>query len=127
MLLGPNPTFFTWEASDLNRDEVLRCDVYLSDDNGQNWVLHVSSVTGNQTAFDPAQTPLQAGTQWLLRVECTDGLFNVSDTSDTTFSVIKPGGIPPPPIELLIIAITAVIIIIVVLVIIIWLRKRTKV
>ncbi len=108
----------TWTGSDANDDETLQYTVEVSNDTGATWKLVVFGTTGTSATWDSTSSfyGLPAGNQFMVRVNCTDGMYTVSDTSNAVFTI---SAIPPtvtPPWELIIVAAVAVIVILILVV-----------
>lgn len=82
----------TWTANDRNLDESLRYQVFFSPNKGGNWTL-LKDERGSRYVTETHLT--QDLSRWigtdqgLIKVEASDGVFTVEDTSDTTFSIIQ--------------------------------------
>jgi len=74
----------TWKASDVNVDDELLFDVYISSDSGKSFETLVSST--NLTWFELDFTNMYRLDSYLIRVRVTDGIYFSSDTSDSTFT-----------------------------------------
>ncbi len=128
-VLGPGPFQINWTATDPNvatGEEVLQFSVEVSNDTGATWKSVSFGTTLNSIVWDP-QNPyygLPAGDQFLVRVNCTDGMYSTSLTSAAVFTV---EGVPPAvyiPYELIVAG--AVIAIVIIILIATCLLKRRQ-
>jgi hypothetical protein len=123
-----NPITITWTASDLNvPDETLGFSVEVSPDNGGTWKVVIFGTTLHTATWNPSSAyyGLPAGTQFLVRVNVTDGRYTASDTSDATFTITE---IPPtaaPPWELYTVIIVAVVVVVILLATCLLKRRQT--
>lgn len=85
------PINITWTANDRNQDEDLHYQVFFSPNNGISWTL----LQDKQGYLIVTETHLEQDlSQWigtdqgLIKVEASDGVFTVEDTSDSIFSII---------------------------------------
>ncbi len=128
--VGPNPFSINWTATDQNvalGDEVLGFSVEVSNDSGLTWKVITYGTTLNSLVWDPSNPyyGLPAGDQFLVRVNCTDGMYTVSRTSAATFTVL---GLPPtytPPYEIYVVIGVVVIVIVILLVTCLLKRRQT--
>ncbi len=79
-----SPHNITWIASDVNVDDELLFDVYLSSDNGKSFEILTTSTSLTWFEFDFAD--VYRLDSYLIRVRVTDGIYYSSDTSDGTFT-----------------------------------------
>jgi hypothetical protein len=79
----------TWFASDLNSDETLAFDVYVSSNMGESHELLTSST--NKTWFEWDSTGYSQLTTYFVRVCATDGIYLSCDESDSNFTA---GNVP---------------------------------
>lgn len=124
--VGPDPFFFNWTASDQNSDETLGFSVEVSNDNGLNWTLIVPGTLEFGALWDPnGFYGLNATNQMRFRVNCTDGMYTVSETSGifTVLPLVPPP--PPPPYELIVVI--AVIVIVIIILLMTCILKRRQV
>jgi hypothetical protein len=119
------PITITWTASDLNLDETLGFTVEVSNDSGLTWKLVVFGTTLETASWDSSSSfyGLPAGDQFMVRVNCTDGMYTVSDTSNAVFTIKAGPAEVYVPYELYIVIATAVIVILI-LVITCLLKRR---
>jgi subtilisin family serine protease len=117
----------TWTASDQNLDEDLQFSVEVSNDSGANWQVIVYGTPLFQATWNPSSTfyGLPPSTQCLVRVNVTDGMFTVSDTSNSVFTTKAKEEVPPLPLELITVVIVAVLVIVILLVTCLLKRRQT--
>jgi hypothetical protein len=121
---GPEPFWFNWTASDQNSDEVLGFSVEVSNDGGLNWTLIVPGTLEMAALWDPyGFYGLNATDQMQFRVNCSDGMFIVSQTSGT-FTVVELVPPPPPPAYELMVVIAVIVIVIIILLMTCILKRR---
>jgi subtilisin family serine protease len=133
--LGPEPFTISWTASDPNAapgdspslGETLGFSVEVSNDSGLTWKVVTYGTTLNSLTYDPnsAYYGLGASDTWLVRVNCTDGMFTVSRTSAATFEVVPEQVILAPPYELYVVIAVIVIVVIILLVTCLLKRRQT--
>jgi hypothetical protein len=125
-----NPVTFSWTASDPNvatGEEVLGFSVEVSNDTGATWKTVIFGTTQTSATWEPSSPfyGLPPGDQFLVRVNCTDGMFTVSETMAGTFTVEYVQPPPAPPWELITIIVVVVIVIIILLVTCLLKRRQT--
>jgi hypothetical protein len=135
-VLGPEPFIISWTATDPNtaagdspsQGEVLSFSVEVTNDAGFSWRTITYGTTQNYIVYDPHSLGygLDGSDMWLVRLNCTDGMWTVSRTSAATFTVLELDGISRPPYELYVIIGGLAIIMCLVLVltgILVWRRR----
>ncbi|MBN2229437.1 MAG: hypothetical protein JW779_07555 [Candidatus Thorarchaeota archaeon] len=75
----------TWEAIDLNENETLLFDVLVSSDSGVTFSILASTLT--TTWFEWNCSSFEEGDTYLIEVRVTDGIYFVSDRSDSPFTI----------------------------------------
>jgi FlaG/FlaF family flagellin (archaellin)/predicted secreted protein len=83
LIAGENCTI-SWNASDLDGDDLLYTVLY-SADGGVNWNPLIIDL--NETSYVWDTSHLQKGTDYLLRLIATDGVNTGEDVSNSTFTV----------------------------------------
>jgi parallel beta-helix repeat protein len=83
LIAGENCTI-SWNASDLDGDDLLYTVLY-SADGGVNWNPLIIDL--NETSYVWDTSHLQKGTNYLLRLIATDGVNTGEDVSNSTFTV----------------------------------------
>jgi hypothetical protein len=74
----------TWKAWDINQDETLTYEVLLSSDSGATFQSLISNLSKTWYMWDCDECPLLS--TYLIEVSVTDGIYHVSDRSDSTFT-----------------------------------------
>jgi hypothetical protein len=118
---GVDTVLVQWTASDPNVDsgeEILGFSVEVS--NGTLWKTVVFGTTATEATWDPADPyygfpATSIGPNFLIRVNCTDGMYTVSATSAAVWEVFYLAPLPPPPWELITVVVVVVIVIIILL------------
>ncbi|MFX1561846.1 MAG: S8 family serine peptidase [Promethearchaeota archaeon] len=115
---NPGSITITWTASDANLDEILGFTVEVSNDTGATWKLVVFGTTLMSATWDSLNAfyGLPSGDQFMVRVNCTDGMYTVSDTSDAVFTILPVETTIQLPYELYIVIAVAVIVILILVV-----------
>jgi hypothetical protein len=80
-------TSITWSADDFDNDP-LSFTVFYSDDGGGGWTQLATGLTSTSLLWDTTQ--VANGTDYLIRVQVTDGLETAEDVSDAPFTVDNP-------------------------------------
>ncbi|MDI6791353.1 MAG: Ig-like domain-containing protein [bacterium] len=75
----------TWTATDPDGD-TLSIDILISPDNGNNWSILAASEP-NDGVFSRNLDFLADGSNFLVQVRATDGVYTVSDVSDAVFTI----------------------------------------
>lgn len=107
-----------WDAVDFDSDP-LTYDVFYSDNNGSDWTILDSGLTG--LTLDWNTTLHDDGVGYMIRVEVSDGTLAAMDDSDAPFEldnfedVIPGGGLDTTTIIIIIVAGAVVIIIIIII------------
>ncbi|MHA1613673.1 MAG: hypothetical protein ACTSYJ_02445 [Candidatus Thorarchaeota archaeon] len=114
----------SWDAEDFDSDP-LTFDVYYSDNNGVDWTVLASGLTGLTHAWNT--TLHDDGTDYMIRVEVSDDQYSAIDISDAAFELdnfVGTGGpgIPLDPTLLLIIG--AVVLVVVIILVIVKKKKK---
>jgi hypothetical protein len=115
-----------WTAVDPNHDD-MTFNVYISHDNGSNWITHITGLTGNTYSWNTTIHP--DDNSYMIRIRAYDTVTYGEDVSDAPFSLDNFEETPPPgpglPLDpaLLAIIIGALVVVIVILV---FLMKRKK-
>lgn len=73
-----------WSVNDLDGD-TLMSTIYYSPNSGQTWTKLASGVTDTSYSWDTSR--LQTGSNYLIKVEVSDGTLTAEDASDATFTV----------------------------------------
>ena len=112
----------SWTAEDFDSDPLV-FDVYYSDNNGSDWTILDSGLTG--LSYDWNTTLHDDGTGYMIRVVVTDGEYTAMDESDNPFELDNfagtgAGGFPIDSTTLLII----VAIILIIIIIVVLMRRR---
>lgn len=110
-----------WTADDFDSDP-LTFDVYYSDNNGSDWNLLESGLTGLQYSWNTTQH--DDGDTYLIRVEVSDGTLIAMDDSDSAFELDNYGA-PGFVLDPLLIAIIAGAVIVIVVILIILSKKSS--
>ncbi|UCG01109.1 MAG: S8 family serine peptidase [Candidatus Heimdallarchaeota archaeon] len=85
--VGPDPVTITWDSSDPNVEDTLLYSVYVSNDSGETWERLVRNRREiSSYEWDPIDEGFTPGSQYLVNVSVTDGLFKTSDISDAVFT-----------------------------------------
>jgi hypothetical protein len=125
-----NPVTISWTATDPNvatGEELLGFSVEVSNDTGATWKTVIFGTTQTSATWEPSSPfyGLPPGEDFLVRVNCTDGMYTVSETMTGTFKVVYEPLPPPPPYELITIIVVVVIVIIILLVTCLLKRRQT--
>ena len=91
--LDGDPIMIDWTARDTDGDR-LTFNVDYSVDNGRNWQLLASGITGSSVEVPASSVP--ASDRGRMRVWVSDGIHTASDSSDTWFTVPNR----PPVVEI---------------------------
>ncbi|MFX0168735.1 MAG: S8 family serine peptidase [Candidatus Hodarchaeota archaeon] len=105
-ILGPEPFRINWTVTDENvdyGDESLHFSVELSNDAGFSWKVIEPNTTQTSLLYEGQDgilgiTPTD---MCLVRVNASDGMYTVSRTSSSVFTILLRIGGPPLPWELL--------------------------
>jgi hypothetical protein len=134
-VVGPGAVTLNWTGHDRNvdeypNDEFLTYSVEISNNSGTSWKLVIFSTSLDHGTWNPQSAfyGFPAGSQFLVRVNVTDGVFAASDTSDAVFTVQSgtTTSSTQPPYELYTIIVVAVIVIVILLTTCVLKRRQTS-
>jgi hypothetical protein len=133
-VFGLQPFLINWTATDANvdyGDEILWFSVEISNNAGVTWKVIEANTTLTSVLYDYTNpvSGLTPTNLCLVRVNATDGRYNVTRTSAAIFTIyIRPGGPPQFPYELflIIVGVTTIGILVVILVLLLHMRRKSQ-